>query len=137
MSMSVRGPARFAAWLLTLVAGIGLGTALGQQSPPTENKSVDATVVGTVDLAPDMPGYQLRLRNIAFEPGGVAGIHSHRDRPAFAYVLEGTLTELRPGGYVRQYKAGEAITESRDVTHWAENRGGSRVVIVGVDIIKP
>jgi quercetin dioxygenase-like cupin family protein len=135
--MNARRSAQFAAWLLTLVVGIGLGTAIGQQGPPTDNKGVDLQVVSTVDLAPDMPGYQLRLRNIAFEPGGVAGIHSHKDRPAFAYVLEGTLTELRPGGYVRQYKAGQVITESRDVTHWAENRSGGKVVLVGVDIIKP
>jgi len=123
-------------WLLTLAAGIGIGTVVGQQSPPTENKGLDAKVVGTIDLAPDMPGYQLRLRHIVFEPGGVAGMHSHKERPAFAYILEGALTELREGGYAREYKPGEVITESRDVTHWAENRGTSKVVLVGVDIIK-
>jgi quercetin dioxygenase-like cupin family protein len=127
---------RLVVWLLTLAAGIGIGTVVGQQSPPTENKGLEAKVVGTIDLAPDMPGYQLRLRNIVFEPGGVAGIHSHKERPAFAYILEGTLTELREGGYAREYKPGEVITESRDVTHWAENRGTSKVVLVGVDIIK-
>jgi quercetin dioxygenase-like cupin family protein len=135
--MSARRSLRFAAWLLTLVAGIGIGTAIGQQSPPKDNKGLDAQVVSTVDLAPDMPGYQLRLRNITFEPGGVAGIHSHKDRPAFAYIKEGTLTELREGGYMKELKAGDVITESRDVTHWAENRTKSKVLIVGVDIIKP
>jgi quercetin dioxygenase-like cupin family protein len=135
--MSARRSLRFAAWLLTLLAGIGIGTAIGQQSPPKDNKGLDAKVVSTVDLAPDMPGYQLRLRNITFEPGGVAGIHSHKDRPAFAYIKEGTLTELREGGYMKELKAGDVITESRDVTHWAENRTKSKVLIVGVDIIKP
>ena len=135
--MSARRSLRFAAWLLTLVAGIGIGTAIGQQSPPKDNKGLDAQVVSTVDLAPDMPGYQLRLRNITFEPGGVAGIHSHKDRPAFAYIKEGTLTEFREGGYMKELKAGDVITESRDVTHWAENRTKSKVLIVGVDIIKP
>jgi quercetin dioxygenase-like cupin family protein len=125
-----------AVWLLGLGLGVGLGTAIGQQSPPTETKGVDAQVMGTVDLAPDMPGYQLRLRTISLQPQGVVGIHSHKDRPAFAYILEGTLTELREGGYMRQYKPGEAITESRDVTHWAENRGAAKVVIAGVDLIK-
>jgi quercetin dioxygenase-like cupin family protein len=95
-----------------------------------------ATVVSTVDLAPDMPGYQLQLRNVVFEPGGVVGMHSHKDRPAFSYILEGTLTVGREDGDVREYKPGEVITESRDVTHWGENRGTSKVVIVGVDIIK-
>ena len=123
-------------WLLTLAAGIGIGTVVGQQSPPTENKGLEAKVVGTIDLAPDMPGYQLRLRHIVFEAGGVAGMHSHKERPAFAYILEGAVTELREGGYAREYKPGEAIMESRDVTHWAENRGTSKAVLVGVDIIK-
>ena len=94
------------------------------------------TVVSTVDLAPDLQGYQLRLRNVVFEPGGVIGMHSHKERPAFSYIMEGTLTVGREGGDVREYTPGEVITESRDVTHWGENRGTSKVVIVSVDVIK-
>ncbi|HEY3065924.1 MAG TPA: cupin domain-containing protein [Methylomirabilota bacterium] len=124
-------------WLLALAAGIGLGTAIGQQSPPTETKGVDAKVVSTVDLGPDIPGHQLRLRRLTVEPGGVAGIHSHKDRPAFAYIAEGTLTERREGGYSKTYNAGEVMTESRDVTHWAENKSGAKIVIIGIDVIKP
>jgi quercetin dioxygenase-like cupin family protein len=130
-------------WIVTLVAllslgvGFGLGSAVGQQSPPADNKGLDAKVESTIDLAPDFPGYQLRLRTITFEPGGVAGFHSHKDRPAFAYVLQGTLTELRQGGYEKRVNPGEVITESRDVQHWAENRGGAKAVLVGVDIVKP
>ena len=56
--MGRRRSLRFVAWLLTLVAGIGIGTAIGQQSPPADSKGVDAQVVSTVDLAPDMSGYQ-------------------------------------------------------------------------------
>jgi len=123
--------------LLSLGVGFGLGSAVGQQSPPADNKGLDAKVESTIDLAPDFPGYQLRLRTITFEPGGVAGFHSHKDRPAFAYVLQGTLTELRQGGYEKRVSPGEVITESRDVQHWAENRSGAKVVLVGVDIVKP
>ena len=83
-----------------------------------------------------MPGYQLRLRTLTIEPGGVAGVHSHKDRPAFAYILEGTLTEGRAGGYVKVYNAGDVLTESRDVTHWAENKGSGKIRLVGIDIIK-
>ena len=123
--------------LLTLVTGIGIGMAISQQSPPTENKGVEVKAMGTIDLAPDMPAHQLRLRSVLVEPGGLIGIHSHKDRPAFVYVLEGTLTELKEGGYTRAYNAGEALTESQDVTHWAENRGTGKVVFVGVDILRP
>jgi hypothetical protein len=31
---------------------------------------------------------------------------------------------------------GGIITESRDVERWAENRGSSKVVLVGIDVIK-
>ena len=135
--MTARRSLRFGAWLFTLVAGIGIGTAIGQQSPPKDNKGLAAKVVSTVDLAPDMPGYQLRLRTITLEPAGVVGVHSHKDRPEFAYILEGTLTELRESGSMKQFNTGDVITGSRDVTHWAENRGTSIVVFVGVDIVKP
>jgi quercetin dioxygenase-like cupin family protein len=123
-------------WLLTLAVGIEVWTVIGQQSPPMENKGLDSKVVSTVDLAPDMPGYQLRLRNVVLEPGGTIGMHSHKDRLGLGYVLEGTFTELREGGYVREYKPGEVLTESRDVTHWGEDRGTSKMVLLGVDIIK-
>ena len=130
-------------WLVALVGiialGVGfeLGSAVGQQSPPMDNKGLDAKVESTIDLAPDMPGYQLRLRTITFEPGGIAGFHSHKQRPAFAYVMQGSLTELRQGGYEKTVGPGGVITESRDVEHWAENRGGSKVVLIGVDVVKP
>src|SRR6476659_6969576 len=96
---------------LTLVIGIGIGVAVGQQSPPKDNQGVDFKVLTTVDLGPDIPGLQLRTRAGTLEPGGVAGIHSHKDRPAIAYIKEGTLTEMREGGYTKQYKPGDVITE--------------------------
>ena len=123
--------------VVALGVGFGLGLAVGQQSPPTYNKGLDATLESTIDLAPDFPGYQLRLRTITFEPGGVAGFHSHKDRPAFAYIVQGNLTELRKGGYEASVGPGGFITESRDVEHWAENRSGAKVVLMGVDIVKP
>ena len=123
--------------VLALGVGFELGSAVGQQSPPMDNKGLDAKVESTIDLAPDMPGYQLRIRTITFEPGGVAGFHSHKQRPAFAYILQGSLTELRQGGYEKTVGPGGVITESRDVEHWAENRGGNKVVLIGVDVVKP
>src|SRR2546428_11584566 len=102
-----------------------------------DNKAPDAKVKSPIDPAPDMPGYQLRLRTITFEPGGVAGFHSHKQRPAFAYILQGNLTELRQGGYEKTLGPGGVITESRDVEHRAENRAGGKGVLVGVDGREP
>src|SRR2546425_4814488 len=76
--------------VVALGVGFGLGLAVGQQSPPTDNKGLDATLESTIDLAPDFPGYQLRLRTITFEPGGVAGFHNHKDRPK---VIVGSRSE--------------------------------------------
>src|SRR5687768_17244442 len=76
MPMRARKYMWFIGWLSTLGVGVGVGTVIGQPNPPTENKGVDAKVVGTVDLGPDMPGYRLRTRVIVVEPGGVFGIHS-------------------------------------------------------------
>src|SRR2546427_10092564 len=83
----------------SLAAGFGLGAALGQQSPPTENKGLAARGESTSDLGPDFSGYQLRLRTITFEPGGVAGVHSPKGPPAVAYILRADLAELRRGRY--------------------------------------
>jgi len=106
-----------------------------EKGDATSTPKTNATVLSTIDLAPEMPGHWLRLRNVVFEPGDVVGMHSHQARPAFSYILEGTLTVGQEGGDVREYTSGEVITESRDVTHWGENRGTSKVVIVSVDII--
>jgi len=67
----------------------------------------------------------------------VAGFHSDKERRAFAYVLSRHLTELRQDGYGKTLGPGGFITESRDVDHWAENRGAAKVVLIGVDVIKP
>lgn len=126
------------AGLCLLALGFGLGTVVGQARPPTEYRGVEARVVSTIDLGPDLlPEYQLRFRKITVAPGGVVAIHSHAERPGFAYILAGTVTEFRAGGYVKEYGPGEVLTEARDITHWAENRGTTTVVAVDVDLFKP
>ena len=76
-----------------------------------------------------MQGRQLRLRVIKTEPGGVFGIHSHKDRPAVAFVMQGTLTEYREGGYVKEHGPGGTLSEGKDITHWAENKGTTPLVL--------
>jgi quercetin dioxygenase-like cupin family protein len=134
--MKPRGYVSCIAGLLILITGIGIGTAISQQRPPTENRGLEAKPLGVIDLAPEMPAHQLRQRSVLVEPGGVIALHSHGDRPAFVYVLEGTLTELKEDGFKQEYKSGEVLVESRDVTHWAENRGTSKVVFIVTDLMK-
>jgi quercetin dioxygenase-like cupin family protein len=126
-------------WIASLAIAFSLGTAIGQQSPPTENKGVNIDKTAAIDLGPEiegMQGRQLRLRVIKAEPGAVFGVHSHKDRPAAVYVLQGRLTEHREGGYMKEWKETETFTEGKDVTHWAENKGSQPVVLVVADILK-
>src|SRR5207245_2289098 len=79
---------------------IGLGIALGQQTPPTENKGVSAKQIGAMELGPEiegMAGRQLRLRVVTLDAGGVFAVHSHKDRPTIEYVLKGNATEFKGG----------------------------------------
>src|SRR2546427_12629913 len=95
-----------------LAAGFGLRSAVGQQSPPMENMGLDAKIESTIDLGPDFAGHQLRLRTITFEPGGVSGFHSHKDLPAFAYILNGHLTVMRKGVQAESIGLRCSISES-------------------------
>lgn len=127
-------------WLLGLTVVFGSGAATGQQSPPSENKGLRVGSTAMLDLGPEiegMQGRQLRLRVLTLEPGGVIRMHSHKDLPAVAYLLEGTVMEYREGGRSQVIQKGAAWSEGKDVTHWAENKGTTPAVIVVADIFKP
>ena len=128
----------YLAGVLTL--GLMAGVALAQQTVPTENKGISASPLAAFDLSKqglkDLDQRQMRIRQIKLEPGGVAAFHSHALRPAFTYVLSGTLLEHRKDGPDRVYKAGEVLVESTDVEHWAENTGSEPVVLISVDLFK-
>ena len=132
---------KLAVWLVGFALVAGLGTAIGQQAPPTKTKGVTAPVIASLDLGPEiegMQGRQFRMRLFTVEPGGVVAAHSHKDRPAVVYVLQGALTYVfhEEGGRVKEYREGDAWAEGKDFAHWAENRGTKPVVAIGVDIFK-
>ena len=130
---------KLAAALSILAVGGALSTA-GAQQAPTENKGMKAEALSGFALGKqgldDLAQRQMRIRQITIEPGGVAGFHSHKDRPALSYIMKGSLTEHRKGGPDRTYKNGEVITESTDVDHWAENTSSEPVTIISVDLFK-
>jgi quercetin dioxygenase-like cupin family protein len=126
--------------VLALVVAFGLGTAVGQQSPPKENKGMAVDKIVVRDLGGEIDGVQgrqLRLRLISLEPGGIIGIHSHKDRPAVAYVMHGTLTEHREDGTIKEHPKGDAWSEGKESTHWAENKGKTPVLLLAADVFKP
>jgi quercetin dioxygenase-like cupin family protein len=106
---------------------------------PPETHGVTVTLLGTVDLGPEiegMAGRQLRSRLVTIEPGGVFGpVHDHVGRPGLVYVLQGTITDHR-NGIPTDYGPGLGWPEDRDTLHWLENRGSIPAVEVSVDIVR-
>ncbi len=124
------------AGLLWFALATGSGTA--QQAAPAEDKGVTRAQLTALDLGsqiPGMQGRQLRLRMVTIEPGGVIGMHSHKDRPAVLYMLKGTYTE-HLGNVAREHRAGESWSEDVSVTHWVENKGKTPAAFIVVEILK-
>lgn len=129
---------KLAGCFLGFVVAAGLGNANGQQAAPTETKGVTVKPLVAVDLGPEidgMAGRQLRMRLITVEPGGFLAVHNHKDRPGTLYVLQGTITEHR-GDVTKEYGAGDTWTETKETTHWIENKGTTPAVLIPVDIFK-
>jgi quercetin dioxygenase-like cupin family protein len=113
--------------------------AVGQASEaPKGNKDFKTTKTEVVDLGPEiagMEGRQLRLRLLTIEPGGYIGNHSHKDRPAVVYFLQGTDTVTDGDGSVKTFKPGDSGSANHETTHWHRNDGKEPVVFIAVDIL--
>jgi len=121
-----------------LALGVGLQSVIAQQSAPTETKGVTVQQLHSINLGPEikeMAGWQLRMRLITVAPGGVLGVHDHKDRPAIDYVTQGALTDHR-GADAKDYGAGTTIFETTDTVHWVENKGTTPAIAVSADILK-
>jgi len=68
---------------------LAAGFAAGQAKVPTETKGQSAVELRSLDLTGEMDsvaGQPLRMRKVTLAPGGVLGVHNHKDRPAITYV---------------------------------------------------
>lgn len=52
-------------------------------------------------------------------------------------LVQGTLTEHRVGGWVKEHHAGESEAVGMDVAHWEENKGSEPVMAVAADVATP
>lgn len=107
---------------------------------PTANRGIRSVEpVAAIALGaefPAMAGRDLRARVITLDPGAVVAVHEHRQRPGFAYVLEGEVVEHRqgePAPIVR--RVGERSIEGTGVVHWWENRSDRVARALVVDIV--
>jgi quercetin dioxygenase-like cupin family protein len=103
----------------------------------TAPKDVTDVVIGSIDLAGyKIPGKTMRMRRLVVQPGGVVPWHSHGERPANIYVVEGGITEYRSTCAVPiEHKAGEVAVESGDLAHWWRNNTNKAAVLISADIV--
>lgn len=110
----------------------------GQQAGATAPKGVTDTVLATTDLATEpvaVDGRLFRLRKLVIQPGGVVPWHSHENRPAIIYVVEGTVTEYADTCAVPiLHKAGDVAPETHTTSHWWKNTGKKTVVLLSADL---
>jgi len=113
---------------------------VGKDQAAPETKGVKVEVLSTVDLGPEiegMAGWQLRMRRVTIEPGGVFGpLHDHKGRPGTVFILQGTITDHREGG-AKDYGPGLGWPEDRNTLHWLENRGRETAVEISFDLVRP
>lgn len=137
--MDSRSKRGLASTLGVSALAFGLGLAIGQQTPPTENNGVSVKPVGALELGPEiegMAGRQLRFRVITLEPGGVFAVHNHKDRPTVEYLLKGDVTEFR-GDTSKTYHDGDAVLSDKDTTHWWRNHGTTQAIFIAADVFHP
>lgn len=123
---------------LALALALVLPAVGHAQGAPHGNKGFKTVKSEALDLGPEiagMDGRQLRLRLLTIEPGGYIGIHSHKDRPAVVYFLQGVDTVTFGDGTVKTFKPGDMGSAGRNTTHWHRNDGKEPVVFVAVDIL--
>jgi quercetin dioxygenase-like cupin family protein len=126
--------------LLASAIFLGWGAnTVSAEDPPKGNKGFTASKTTVVDLAPEiegMAGRQLRMRVLTIEPGGYIGLHSHKDRPAVVYFMQGTDEVGLADGSKKILHPGDTSTATKDTTHYHRNVGKDNVVLIAVDVFK-
>lgn len=117
-----------------------LRLAAAQRTPPPQNVGQSEELLRSLDLTGELDsgsGRPLRMRRITVQPGGALALHSHVDRPAVTYMLQGEMTYYQEGQAPVVVRPGGGFAEGRTTTHWAENAGRVPAVWIAVDIPKP
>jgi len=121
-------------------AGLALraaGFVLGQQSAPTDYRSVIEDVLAAIDLATEIDSIanrELRLSRAVVAPGGHIGLHSHQGDPTIVYLLSGILTNHHDDGTTEEFHPGQVFAESGPRAHWVENQGSTPVIFIVANI---
>jgi len=114
--------------------------ANSEDAAPKGNKGFTASKTTVVDLGSEiegMAGRQLRMRMLTIEPGGYIGIHSHKDRPAVVYFMQGTDEVGQADGSKKIMHPGDTSPATNTTTHYHRNVGDDNVILIAVDIFHP
>jgi quercetin dioxygenase-like cupin family protein len=113
--------------------------ANAREAVTTPAKGVTDTVLAALDLAneaPKLKDRQMRVRKLVIQPGGIVPWHSHGERPALIYIIEGDVVEYASNCAVPiTHKAGEVARETHATSHWWQNHGDKTVVLLSFDIL--
>ena len=136
----MRLPSYLYAFLVLSVATVAGAAADEAFTGPRQGKGIANKEIGSIDLATEIPGMEgrrLRMRYWTVEPGGVVPLHSHANRPAMIYFLEGEIIQHRDDKPEPElYRPGEVSIENNGVRHWWENKGDRTVKMIAVDIVQ-
>lgn len=140
-----------------LLAGVALSASLmasaafaggcpADQVKPDATKPVEVghdgvtdTVIAMIDVDKEqgIKDRKFRMRKLVVEPGGTVPWHSHGERPAIIYVVEGVINEYASNCAVAiVHKAGEVVAETKEISHWWKNTGNETVVLLSADLLK-
>jgi len=102
-------------------------------------KGVTDTVLTSIDVSKEpakIAGRQFRLRRLEIHPGGIVPYHSHGDRPAIIYIVQGEIYEYASTCAVPiLHKAGDVAREMHTTSHWWQNKSSQTVVLLSADLL--
>ncbi len=129
--------------VLLVLAGFSFATGHSlahdlSKAPQKPRKAAPPETLQVIELGKEIPGLsgrQLRMRKVILQPGGAIPPHSHANRPAVVYILQGRVREHRSDHKAPvEYGAGDSITEHAAVHHWIESIGDEPLIGIVVDI---
>jgi quercetin dioxygenase-like cupin family protein len=106
----------------------------------TAPKGLTDTVLSAIDLSKtgsQFAGYQIRIRKLTIEPGGVVPWHSHSARPSNIYIISGAITEYRSSCAVPiEHREGDVVPEFGAISHWWRNNTDKTMVLISADLFQ-
>ena len=104
-----------------------------------EPTDVTENVLAALALAEEGPmlaDRQMRVRRLVIQPDGIVPWHSHADRPALIYVVEGEIHEYASNCAAPiTHVAGDVAVENHEVSHWWKNLSSAPVTLLSFDIL--